>query len=148
MLVLALMPAIGDGTRRDLLLDLPVFWIADTNYLLLSAAAVVVAYAGRRFILYSEQSRKNRLFFLYSPLNLSVPLGGVVAKNGTPSGSRSPPQSHHTQPTHRQQRPGVLSHHVWFCHRCGDDGYDSRACLLYTSPSPRDLSTSRMPSSA
>ena len=25
---------------------------------------------------------------------------------------------------------------------------DSYACLLYTSPSPRDLSTSRMPSSA
>ena len=25
---------------------------------------------------------------------------------------------------------------------------DSSACLLYTSPSPRDLSTSRMPSSA
>ena len=24
----------------------------------------------------------------------------------------------------------------------------SKACLLYTSPSPRDLSTSRMPSSA
>ena len=26
--------------------------------------------------------------------------------------------------------------------------YMSRVCLLYTSPSPRDLSTSRMPSSA
>ena len=26
--------------------------------------------------------------------------------------------------------------------------FDERACLLYTSPSPRDLSTSRMPSSA
>ena len=25
---------------------------------------------------------------------------------------------------------------------------DTRTCLLYTSPSPRDLSTSRMPSSA
>ena len=25
---------------------------------------------------------------------------------------------------------------------------DAKACLLYTSPSPRDLSTSRMPSSA
>ena len=25
---------------------------------------------------------------------------------------------------------------------------DQRSCLLYTSPSPRDLSTSRMPSSA
>ena len=30
--------------------------------------------------------------------------------------------------------------------RTGDDG--QRICLLYTSPSPRDLSTSRMPSSA
>ena len=29
-----------------------------------------------------------------------------------------------------------------------DIGYDINACLLYTSPSPRDLSTSRMPSSA
>ena len=32
-----------------------------------------------------------------------------------------------------------------------EDGYESiilRICLLYTSPSPRDLSTSRMPSSA
>ena len=32
------------------------------------------------------------------------------------------------------------------------DGFDSEglfpSCLLYTSPSPRDLSTSRMPSSA
>ena len=27
-------------------------------------------------------------------------------------------------------------------------GYDTSSCLLYTSPSPRDLSTSRMPSSA
>ena len=27
-------------------------------------------------------------------------------------------------------------------------GYPSGICLLYTSPSPRDLSTSRMPSSA
>ena len=27
-------------------------------------------------------------------------------------------------------------------------GYHQNACLLYTSPSPRDLSTSRMPSSA
>ena len=26
--------------------------------------------------------------------------------------------------------------------------YEAKVCLLYTSPSPRDLSTSRMPSSA
>ena len=30
---------------------------------------------------------------------------------------------------------------------CPDD-WDPSDCLLYTSPSPRDLSTSRMPSSA
>ena len=28
------------------------------------------------------------------------------------------------------------------------DGFNVSVCLLYTSPSPRDLSTSRMPSSA
>ena len=31
---------------------------------------------------------------------------------------------------------------------CSELGGDDEACLLYTSPSPRDLSTSRMPSSA
>ena len=30
----------------------------------------------------------------------------------------------------------------------GEKGYFDTSCLLYTSPSPRDLSTSRMPSSA
>ena len=30
----------------------------------------------------------------------------------------------------------------------GDDPAFDHSCLLYTSPSPRDLSTSRMPSSA
>ena len=29
-----------------------------------------------------------------------------------------------------------------------DGSFQSQGCLLYTSPSPRDLSTSRMPSSA
>ena len=32
--------------------------------------------------------------------------------------------------------------------RAADDPVLSKICLLYTSPSPRDLSTSRMPSSA
>ena len=32
--------------------------------------------------------------------------------------------------------------------RPGDNLLVHKACLLYTSPSPRDLSTSRMPSSA
>ena len=32
--------------------------------------------------------------------------------------------------------------------KLGNMHYQSKICLLYTSPSPRDLSTSRMPSSA
>ena len=34
------------------------------------------------------------------------------------------------------------------CHEQGAELAFSYVCLLYTSPSPRDLSTSRMPSSA
>ena len=40
------------------------------------------------------------------------------------------------------------------CFRCNGAGFlrisleETKTCLLYTSPSPRDLSTSRMPSSA
>ena len=36
----------------------------------------------------------------------------------------------------------ILGHHYQ------NEGVYRHACLLYTSPSPRDLSTSRMPSSA
>ena len=40
--------------------------------------------------------------------------------------------------------------HEWFEQRIGvsDQQELDQVCLLYTSPSPRDLSTSRMPSSA
>ena len=37
---------------------------------------------------------------------------------------------------------------TWLGKVSGDDGALGNICLLYTSPSPRDLSTSRMPSSA
>ena len=43
----------------------------------------------------------------------------------------------------KQEDWGGLWNYSW---RTGSDQYGD--CLLYTSPSPRDLSTSRMPSSA
>ncbi len=61
---------------------------------------------------------------------------------------------------HREGLPALLIHCAMHCYRTGDDqwfefvGVQSPghgphySCLLYTSPSPRDLSTSRMPSSA
>ena len=39
----------------------------------------------------------------------------------------------------------IASNFSWYV---TDLNRDANACLLYTSPSPRDLSTSRMPSSA
>ena len=44
---------------------------------------------------------------------------------------------------HRLRSPGTTIK-VWTCVKTPCSG----TCLLYTSPSPRDLSTSRMPSSA
>ena len=47
--VLALMPAIGGGTIRDLVLGAPVFWVADTLpiYVALAAAALCFFFARR-----------------------------------------------------------------------------------------------------
>ena len=50
VLVLALLPAVGGGTLRDLLLDVPVFWIEDTNYLVITGVAALFTYFSSRFV--------------------------------------------------------------------------------------------------
>ena len=55
---------------------------------------------------------------------LQIPSGAMIHLVETPEG------------------PSLPSHHGAF------EVDDIKSCLLYTSPSPRDLSTSRMPSSA
>ena len=45
-------------------------------------------------------------------------------------------------------RTGKFSGKKQHCAKAFEAALDNIACLLYTSPSPRDLSTSRMPSSA
>ena len=55
------------------------------------------------------------------------------------------------KPVLRHERDAIVK--VTLASICSSDlhikhGSVPRACLLYTSPSPRDLSTSRMPSSA
>ena len=49
VLVVAAVTAIGGGTVRDVLLDQPVFWLADTTYLYVIAAAVVCTLVYARF---------------------------------------------------------------------------------------------------
>ncbi len=50
VLVVASVTAIGGGTVRDVLLDQPVFWLDDTTYLyVIAAAAVATPRIYRRF---------------------------------------------------------------------------------------------------
>lgn len=57
--VLALMPAVGGGTVRDLILDRPVFWIEDTSYVAVALAAAVVVF----FTAYRRGSRQRLLIW-------------------------------------------------------------------------------------
>jgi uncharacterized membrane protein YeiH len=49
VVVIALLPAVGGGTLRDLLLDQPVFWLEDEISLLLAAGAGVAAFLAPGF---------------------------------------------------------------------------------------------------
>jgi uncharacterized membrane protein YeiH len=49
VLVVAAVTAIGGGTVRDVLLDRPVFWLTDTAYLYVIAAATVCTLVYARF---------------------------------------------------------------------------------------------------
>ncbi len=49
--VMALMPAVGGGTLRDLVLDAPVFWVVNTNYLYVTGAAAVLSFVLHRRLL-------------------------------------------------------------------------------------------------
>ena len=42
----------------------------------------------------------------------------------------------------------AMTNHQWASLFLGDEAYGRNTCLLYTSPSPRDSTSSRMPSSA
>ena len=68
-------------------------------------------------------SQSANLVILHSMYEMGVPVSG---KNLFPSNISGLP--------------------TWFIIRASDAGY--QACLLYTSPSPRDATLSRMPSSA
>ncbi|MEL7296968.1 MAG: trimeric intracellular cation channel family protein [Pseudomonadota bacterium] len=44
-IVLGLLPAVGGGTLRDLILDVPVFWVAQPIYILVAISAGLFAFA-------------------------------------------------------------------------------------------------------
>jgi uncharacterized membrane protein YeiH len=66
-IVLALMPAIAGGTIRDIVLDVPVFWIEDTTYLIITVAAALVTFFGIRLV-----SRALGLLVWFDAVGLAV----------------------------------------------------------------------------
>ena len=58
-----------------------------------------------------------------------------------------PQQNSNMQPEYERLRPDGISNQIYRFDISGQDRV-AEACLLYTSPSPRDATLSRMPSSA
>lgn len=50
IIVLALMPAVGGGTLRDLILDQPVFWVEGTQAIWISLFAALMTFIGARYL--------------------------------------------------------------------------------------------------
>ena len=48
--VLALLPAVGGGTLRDLILGVPVFWLENTNYLAIALVAAIATFMSYKLI--------------------------------------------------------------------------------------------------
>ena len=48
--VLGIVTSLGGGTVRDLIIRAPVFWLVDTNYLLVAIVAAIVAFFASRWI--------------------------------------------------------------------------------------------------
>ena len=65
--VMALAPAIGGGTLRDLMLDVPVFWIYEPSYLFVTLAAALLTFAAHRFF-----TRAQRILVWFDAVGLSV----------------------------------------------------------------------------
>lgn len=70
--VLGIITAIGGGTLRDLLLDQPIFWIADFNYIWVALFAALLA-----FFLTKRLQRRYRLLLYLD--GLAAALFGLVA---------------------------------------------------------------------
>ncbi len=64
---IALLPAIGGGTVRDIILGVPVFWVQDTTYLWLIGAAALVTFLAAPLL-----QRVERLLLWADAIGLAV----------------------------------------------------------------------------
>ena len=75
IVVIGVVTAVGGGTIRDIILDVPVFWIADTWYLL---AAVLAALAA--FFLLDSINRRYTLLLYLDALGVALCASGAIVK--------------------------------------------------------------------
>ena len=55
LLVFGLVTALGGGTIRDMILNIPVFWVDDTLYIWVAAAAAMLAFFVYRHLAYAQR---------------------------------------------------------------------------------------------
>jgi uncharacterized membrane protein YeiH len=80
---IASLTAVGGGTVRDLLLDRPVFWMADPRYLGVAAAAAVIVFFTAHLV---ESRYRTLLWFDAAALAVAVPAGvAAAAASGQPA---------------------------------------------------------------
>jgi uncharacterized membrane protein YeiH len=80
--VIALLPAIGGGTVRDIILGAPVFWVQDTVYLWLIGGAALVTFVAAPVL-----QRVGRLLLWADAIGLSIFCVAGAAKSYALTGS-------------------------------------------------------------
>ena len=65
--IVGLLTAIGGGTLRDIMLDIPIFWMADPFYLICTALALVWVMIFGKYLI-----RQNSTWFIFDTIGLGM----------------------------------------------------------------------------
>ena len=149
--ILGLVTAVGGGTLRDVLIgETPVGWMKDLNYLYLILLALPLSYLFKTYIL-----RFSRSMFLFDTIGIGlftilgfektigVGLSPIIA---ILMGSVSAVFGGVIRDVLSNEIPLIFRKEIYASACLAGGAF--YLCLLYTSPSPRDRTRSRMPSSA
>lgn len=74
--VVGLVTAVGGGTLRDIMLDIPVFWLTEPSYLLITSLALVVTVLFRKWLV-----KLNNTVYFFDAVGLGLFTAVGVAKS-------------------------------------------------------------------
>lgn len=85
-IVIALLPALGGGTLRDMIIDAPVFWLSDPVYLLMALLAAVLTFIAAnvihragQWLVWADAVGLSLFCVLGAAKTLALGLGPVIA---------------------------------------------------------------------